>query len=166
MDFNRWTFETTPDFSLKNTSTTARVLDVYDGDTITLAMPLFGTVFKVHVRLNGIDTPEIKSQSFLLHKTAVRSRNRVLQMVGLNGITDVDKEYTRQEVRDMLNTTVCLVTINAGDFDKYGRLLGDVIVQGRLVSSVLKGEGYAYVYEGKTKKSEAQQEEEFHGLMC
>ena len=44
------------------------VIKVYDGDTITIAnrLPLINddTIYRFSVRLNGIDTPEIKGKTF------------------------------------------------------------------------------------------------------
>ena len=37
-----------------------KCIDVYDGDTITIIIPLNNTGYKQRCRLSGIDAPEIK----------------------------------------------------------------------------------------------------------
>ena len=55
-----------------------KVIKVYDGDTITIASVLLNTVSPVYrfsIRLNGIDTPEIKSKTMDEHEMAIRARD-------------------------------------------------------------------------------------------
>ena len=55
-----------------------QVIKVYDGDTITIAsyMPYTDSpLFRFAVRLNGIDSPEIKGQSEQEKKAAKESRS-------------------------------------------------------------------------------------------
>merc|ERR1719384_38722 len=41
----------------------AKVVKVYDGDTVTIVAPLFdGVISRFRVRLNGIDAPEIRTK--------------------------------------------------------------------------------------------------------
>ena len=54
------TYYNTPKFTLKNKIYEAKILDIYDGDTITICINLEGFNYvKMNVRLDGIDTPEL-----------------------------------------------------------------------------------------------------------
>ena len=48
-----------------------KVIKVYDGDTITIASKLpyeKSPLYRLHVRLNGIDTPEMKGKNISLEE--------------------------------------------------------------------------------------------------
>jgi endonuclease YncB( thermonuclease family) len=119
----------------------ARVISVYDGDTITVATRLHRSepFCRYSVRLAGVDTPEVRTAD-ALHKDAglaVRDRLRALLPSGTVIIVDFDSE------------------------DKYGRLLGTAHtvvggwVRGRRrgtnVSRWLLDHGFALPYDGGTK---------------
>ena len=53
----------TPYFSLQDVNTYGRLVDIYDGDTVKVILPVMDRYFKFDVRLNGIDTCEIKSHN-------------------------------------------------------------------------------------------------------
>ena len=56
-----------------------RVIKVYDGDTITIASKIpklkNSQIYKFHVRLNGIDTPEIKTHDEDEKNIAIKARD-------------------------------------------------------------------------------------------
>jgi micrococcal nuclease len=110
-----------------------RVIKVYDADTITIASKLpFDTspIYRLSVRLNGIDTPEIKGK----------------------GISDDEKEAAknaRNFVSNMvLNKFVRLENIAT---EKYGRILADVYIGDIHLNKLLLEEKYAVKYDGGTK---------------
>ncbi len=49
-------------FDLDKKILVCKVLDVYDGDTFTAAIPFAGSIYSVRVRMSGIDAPEIKTK--------------------------------------------------------------------------------------------------------
>jgi len=104
----------------------------YDGDTITFNIPdvhpLFGE--KISVRVNGIDTPEIKTKNSC-EKSAGRS--------------------ARSLVENLLKRAKRIDLVNIGR-DKYFRILADVVFDGRNLKDVLLGQNLAYAYDGGTKK--------------
>jgi len=111
-----------------------RVIKVYDADTITIAskLPFEGSpIYRLSVRLNGIDTPEIKGK----------------------GVSDEEKEAAknaREFVSNMvLNKYVKLENIQS---EKYGRILADVYLDNVHLNNLLLQEKYAVVYDGGTKK--------------
>ena len=116
-------------FSFEGDTKEAKVLSVYDGDTITVAFPFGDKMFKWTCRLTGVDTPEL------------RTRNKQ------------EKEFGYQ-VRDHLREKILkkIVTIKCGEFDKYGRLLIKVYTDDECVNDWLVDNKYAFVYDGGTKK--------------
>lgn len=157
MDFAGYTIDT-PELSLKGIQTLARVVSVYDGDTMTLVIPFKGDCYKFNCRLAGIDTCEIKSKVQKNKDTAVQARNRLLQLMGLD-VKELNAAYTRSQIQKMLSDTVTLVNIDCYDFDKYGRVLVDVYDKTRTTNIVrcLLEEKLAYKYDGTTKLTEDQQ---------
>ena len=101
--FSQATLENTPVLGFDGQSIDAKVLQVYDGDTITVAIPFLGSMFKWKCRMIGIDTPEI------------RTRNDDEKRMGF---------MARDALRARIADTV--VRLECGKFDKYGRLLATV----------------------------------------
>lgn len=154
----------TPVLSLHGVHTWARVVSVYDADTMTVVLPVFGSVFRVNVRLQGIDCCEIKSKQKENKERAVRARNRVLQYVGalLDQPSALDSALSRGQIITLLETRVCLVWLECGDMDKYGRVLANVYAspaadQTASFSERLIAEHFAYRYDGGTKMTEEEQ---------
>ena len=56
------TYDNTPEFSFKGREFLSKVLDVYDGDTITITVKVDESYYRMNCRLDGIDTPELRSQ--------------------------------------------------------------------------------------------------------
>ena len=91
-----------PEFSLKGRKLPAKIVSVYDGDTCKLNLFLEdGKLYKFNIRIDGYDSPEMKSKNILEKKFAQRS-----------------KEYLGNMILGKI------VNIECGDFDKYGRILG------------------------------------------
>ena len=110
-----------------------RVIKVYDGDTITIAAKLpfdDSPLYRLSVRLNGIDTPEIK------------------------GKTDDEKTAAKQ-VKDALSNLILnkRVSLKNIQTEKYGRILADVYIGELHINQWLITEKYAVKYDGGTKKS-------------
>ena len=118
-------------FSFIGDKKTAKVVSVYDGDTIKVVFSVFEKLFKFNCRIQGVDTPEI------------RTKNKQEKKFGL-------------EVRDKLTEKILnkVVIIECGDFDKYGRLLVDIrdTESGELISEWLIKNKYAFKYDGGTKQ--------------
>ena len=110
-----------------------RVIKVYDGDTITIASKLpfdNSPLYRLSVRLNGIDAPEIK------------------------GKTD-DEKIASKQVKDALSNLILnkYVTLKNIQSEKYGRILADVYIGDLHVNEWLIKEKYAVKYDGGTKKT-------------
>jgi len=126
------TLEDTTNFTFPITE--GRVIKVYDGDTITIASKLpykLSPLYKFSVRLNGIDTPEMKGKD----------------------VTD-DEKKAANEVKEfisnlLLNKHIRLENVQS---EKYGRILADVYINNIHVNELLLKERYAVIYDGGTKK--------------
>ena len=119
----------TPLFSLKGTSRRAKIVKVYDGDTVHAVFYFGSTLYRWKCRLTGIDTPEIKTNCQGEYQAAVMARDTLRKMV--------------------LNK---LVTIKCDKFDKYGRLLITIHKSGVNINKFMVRQGFAYEYDGGTKK--------------
>jgi endonuclease YncB( thermonuclease family) len=108
-----------------------KVIKVYDGDTITIAskMPYDNSpLYRFHVRLNGIDSPEIKGKN-----------------PDEKNVAKLAKEFVSSLV---LQKTVTLENIQN---DKYGRILADVYFEGKHINNLLINERLAVKYDGGKK---------------
>lgn len=83
----------------------AKVIDVYDGDTVTILFQLGTMFFKEKLRLAGIDAPELRTRNETEKAAAIRSR-----------------DWLREQI---LNKHVH-VYFRGAKKEKYGRLIGDV----------------------------------------
>lgn len=106
-----------------------RVCSVYDGDSITVIAYLGKDIYKFSVRINGVDTPEIR------------------------GKNDYEKELAQKAkkfVHDLCYDKI--VTLKNHGKDKYGRVLADVYVDEAIsVAKKLIKAGLAREYHGGTK---------------
>ena len=117
-------------FSLKDLKTQAKVVSVYDGDTITLVFEFANQYYKWNCRLDGIDTPEMKSKNNEEKALAIKAR-----------------DYLREQILGKI------VDIECGDFDKYGRLLIKLIYENQCMNELMISQGHAKAYFGGTKES-------------
>ena len=114
----------------------AKVIKIIDGDTVDIDIDLgFGTWIKnERVRIMGIDTPES------------RTRDKVEKKFGL---------LAKARLKLLLKKQIVLKTqINKKGEDmkgKFGRILGDFMYRGTLVSRILCDEGHAVPYFGGSK---------------
>ena len=108
------------------------VASVYDGDTFKVDLkgvhPLFGD--DVSVRVNGIDTPEIKGESDEVEALGRQAREFVEAML---------KGATKIELRNLQR-------------GKYFRIVADVYVDGASLAEALKKEELAKDYDGEGAK--------------
>lgn len=128
-----------PKYDMKNTVpfippiTDGYVIKVYDGDTITIASKLpypNSPIYRFHVRLNGIDTPEIKGKSED-EKNAAHQAQKALENL-------------------ILHKNVTLKNLQT---EKYGRILADVYMKKICLNKWMLDNNYAVPYDGGTKQS-------------
>ena len=149
----------TPLFSLNGIKTYVRVVNVTDGDTISVVIPIFNNYFKFHVRLNGIDTCEIHSKNEIIKAKGLNAKYRLIELLcpfeKLNNILCI----TKKQIVDLFDKNTCLIWLECLEFDKYGRLLGNIYIDDKTknVSNILIEEKLAYKYDGSTKLNEEEQ---------
>lgn len=103
----------------------AKVVSVYDGDTITvISRPdMKGQFYKYRVRLARIDAPELNAASSKQRKKAAEARDFLAGLI-------MDKVVLLKDVK----------------IEKYGRVLADVEYDGRLVSDTMINNDHAVSY--------------------
>jgi endonuclease YncB( thermonuclease family) len=153
----------TPEFGLKGWCGWVRVVDVYDGDTCIVILKHFHTLYKVHLRIDGIDTPELRSKHPVLKVKAIEARNAVVKYVTSDEIVlETNGIYTRAQVQNMLSRRTYIVWVVIKEQDKYGRMLADIFhdencdKETGLSDFLVKGK-YAVSYGGGKKLTDEQQ---------
>ena len=112
--------------------TVGKVIKVYDGDTFTMISKLphtEGPIYRFSVRMNGIDSPEIK------------------------GKTTNEKELAKKS-RDALSNVILgkIVVLKNVSTEKYGRILADVYLGELCINEWMITNNYAVKYDGGTKE--------------
>ena len=101
-----------------------KVLKVYDGDTITVELDLgFGIYKKEKIRLSGIDTPEIRGEE---------------REEGL-----ISKYFVDEKLKTANEIIIKTFRDRKG---KYGRYIGEVIIDGSSLNEELLQLGLAKEY--------------------
>jgi len=133
------TAENTPWLSLDKETLLCKVVDVYDGDTITVILPFNSKFYKKKCRLYGIDCAEIRTKD-LEEKNCGYDAKKFLS----------DHIHNKQ------------VWIYCGDWDKYGRLLITIYTNkqdignfDKSMNKLMLDNNHAYTYDG-TKKQQFQ----------
>ena len=111
---------------------TGKVIKVYDGDTITIASKVPGLynspIYKFSVRLNGIDTPEMRTKDEDEKEIATLARDALSEKI-------MGKEIRLENIKT----------------EKYGRVLCDIYLAQIHLNQWLIDEKYALPYDGGTK---------------
>lgn len=149
----------TPKFTLEGLKCEGRVVDIYDGDTMTCVIPVHGRMYKYDIRMKGIDTPELKSKNENEKKKAVDARNFLIRKILCN--VELDNDFCclghnckRKDIQNFFQKHVVLIWIQCYEFEKYGRLLADIYPlsnKDECLSDCLVKFGYAVKYDGGTK---------------
>ena len=110
-----------------------KVLKIIDGDTIDIILDLgFDILHKSRVRLFGIDTPES------------RTRDKEEKQRGL-----ISKKYLTEAIKKGNKLTI--KTHKGSETGKFGRILGEVFVDGKNINLQMTKDGYAVAYYGQNK---------------
>jgi endonuclease YncB( thermonuclease family) len=147
-------------FSLNNSIKMCKVVDVYDADTCHCVFYIDNKIHKFVCRLIGIDSPEIKPSKNIENRdkhvdAAIRSRNRLIQLLTNIDIV-IDTPYKKKQIKNMMKNNTKLMYIKCGEFDKYGRLLVEIVEKqddfdNVTINSILISEGHAKAYDGGKK---------------
>jgi endonuclease YncB( thermonuclease family) len=111
--------------------TKGKVIKVYDGDTFTIVTKLYSTepVYQFQVRINGIDTAEIKGAVDNIKKMSLLAKEKLSNLI--------------------LNKVVRLENIS---YDKYGRILSDVYIDNIHINKWMVENHLALSYDGGHKQ--------------
>ena len=140
-----------PDFCIDGLCTLCKVVDVYDGDTFRVVFYRNKELIKMKVRGLGYNSPEIHPLHSNLNrneeiKNAIKAKNRLLQLCGIN--IDIEKNYSKEDIRKLLQDNTTLLYIEFGNFDKYGRVLATIYDnKEKSINQSLIDEKYAVCYE-------------------
>jgi micrococcal nuclease len=119
----------TPLFTLNGFKTEAKVVHVYDGDTIHVVFHYFNSYYKWVCRIAHVDTPELRTKNEEEKKKGYDTRDKLRELI-------LDK----------------IVTLQCLEFDKYGRLLAEIYMNDIHVNQWLIDNHLAKSYEGGTKE--------------
>jgi endonuclease YncB( thermonuclease family) len=143
-------------FTLNGIKTKARLIDVYDGDTVTCIFPILkDNYYKFNLRLMGIDTAELKNNDISQKQKALEARHLILTSCSETYNLNVD--CGRHYIQNYLKEQETFVWVECFDFDKYGRVLANVYsykdkeVNGMSLSELLLNAKLAYAYDGGKK---------------
>ena len=113
-----------------------RIVDVYDGDTLTALCLLGESIFKYSVRLRGVDCPEVRGRG-------QKEREAALCIRDLVRLLCLDK--------------IC--ELAPFGMDKYGRLIAEIVLpDGTNLSLFLLESSLARKYMGKARKAFSEDE--------
>jgi endonuclease YncB( thermonuclease family) len=148
----------TPSFSLNGLNSYARIVNIIDGDTVSLVIPIFNNYFKFNIRIKGIDTCEIHSSDPLIKEHGIKAKQKVCDIILKKKLDN------KKDIIEYLKNNIILVWIECLEFDKYGRLLAEIYTKDKtqIISKCLLDEKLAYLYEGDTKKSNDELKEYFN----
>ena len=109
-----------------------KVTKVVDGDTIDVVIDLgFDIMYKSRVRLFGIDTPES------------RTRDKVDKKYGL-----LSKKFLQENLK---KGKIVIKTHKNSETGKFGRILGEIFVNGININMLMCSKGHAVEYYGQSK---------------
>ena len=112
-----------------------KVTKVVDGDTIDVIMDMgFDIMYKSRVRLFGIDTPES------------RTRNKDEKVRGL-----LAKKYLQEALK--AGKKLSIKTYKDNETGKFGRILGDVFIDGKSINAQMVKDFMAVPYTGQSKQA-------------
>ena len=110
-----------------------KVIKVVDGDTIDVMLDLgFDIMYKSRVRLFGIDTPES------------RTSDKVEKKYGM-----LSKKFLKEALTK--GKKIVIKTYKGDETGKFGRILGDIFIDGKSVNSALCKAHHAVPYYGQNK---------------
>ena len=128
------------------------IVKVLDGDTIDVIIDLgFDLYKKERVRIAGVDTPEKRTRDLEEKALGEDATNWLIEQLD-GAIAGEDDLVIRTEL--------------VGGMGKYGRLLGWLYIGDETVSINEKmiEQGYAWEYDGGTKKKDFQELREIRGI--
>ena len=115
-----------------------KLVKVVDGDTIDVDIDLgFGVwMHKERVRMLGIDTPESRTRDRIEKAFGLASKERLKELLPIGSISVLKTEIDKS---------------GEDSRGKFGRVLGDFIIDTKFATDILIAEGHAVAYHGGSK---------------
>jgi len=108
----------------------AKLKRVVDGDTLDCEVDLgFEVWIHQRVRMFGINTPESRTRDLWEKELGLNAKKRLLELVPINFVLQTHKDAK----------------------GKFGRILGEILVDDKNINQVLVNEGHAVEYHGGSK---------------
>jgi len=109
---------------------------VIDGDTVDVDIDLGFGIWQMNerVRIMGIDTPESRTRNKIEKKFGLAAKARLKSLLGPKPVLQTTISKKGEDMKG-----------------KFGRVLGDFIVNGKQVSQIMCREGHAVAYFGGAK---------------
>ena len=147
--------EDVPEFGLNGIKTLGKVVDIYDGDSCKIILVNGNVLMRFNCRLKFIDTPEMKPSKNKPNreieiKNAIKCRNKLLQLTTSCSI-NLEDNLTKSQITKLMKLNNKVITVQCHEFDKYGRLLVELIVNDKTANNILVEDGFAKSYDGGTK---------------
>tara|TARA_B110000971_G_scaffold1751_1_gene1967 strand:- start:1313 stop:1780 length:468 start_codon:yes stop_codon:yes gene_type:complete len=135
-------------FQFNNKKFYCKVVDIYDGDTITIAVCLENKIYKYKVRMSGYDSPEMKPRLSNPNRDEIKKAAK----------------HAKEVLSELILNKIVVIHIQDTTWDKYGRLLGVIYAQIPCKGVTMKSynfnvndymieRGLGYKYFGGTKQS-------------
>lgn len=121
-------------FSFDGKTFNAKVVDVYDGDTITVCFSYRGELQRYKVRMLGYNSPEMRPPK--------KQANRDLEIAAA--------VEARDELRRLIDGKI--IKLACGRFDMYGRILGQVYKSYVDINQHMIDNGFGMAYTGTGAK--------------
>ena len=114
-----------------------KVTKIIDGDTIDVIIDMgFDIMYKSRIRLFGIDTPESRTRDKVEKTFGLASKERLEELLPIGSTQHLKTEIDRS---------------GEDKKGKFGRILGDFIVDEKKCTDILIEEGHAVAYFGGSK---------------
>lgn len=109
---------------------------VIDGDTVDVDIDLGFGIWQMNerVRIMGIDTPESRTRNKIEKKFGLAAKARLKSLLGPKPVLQTTISKKGEDMKG-----------------KFGRVLGDFLIEGKQVSQIMCKEGHAVAYFGGSK---------------
>ena len=113
-----------------------KVVKIIDGDTVDVDIDLGFGIWQMNerVRIMGIDTPESRTRDKIEKKFGLAAKARLKSLLGPKPVLQTTISKKGEDMKG-----------------KFGRVLGDFLIDGKQVSQIMCKEGHAVAYFGGAK---------------
>lgn len=143
-----------PFFNFNGEEHYVKVVDVYDGDTCQVMMTFNNNYYKFKIRALGYDSPEMKPPKDATRRLKIKEKAIDARNYLISRITDLDNPLalTKEQIKIKMKQNKKIIKLKCYDYDKYGRILGEFIVNDKNINQEMINKKYGYPYDGGTKR--------------